>query len=174
MAYPRRLLGEGEEIVLELHPHWKALVLPTVALPVVVFLGFFLYFRIPESRFDTFFRWVVVLAALAAFTVWVVVPFLRWRTTTYVLTSRRLIMRSGILSRQGRDMPLTRVNDASFSHNVVDRILRCGTLVIESAGERGQLVLASVPRVESVQREVYRQVELQTGTTVDAPDDHQA
>src|SRR4051812_7284825 len=169
MAYPRRLLGEDEEIVLELHPRWKALLLPALSVPLVVGLGAYLFAVIPDSRFQNFFRWVVVIAAVLALLFWAIIPFLRWRTTLYVLTNRRLITRSGILSRQGRDMPLTRVNDASFSHGVIDRMLGCGTLVIESAGERGQLVLSSVPRVETVQREVYRQVEAQTGHVIDTP-----
>lgn len=171
MAYPRRLLGEDEEIVHELHPHWKALVLPALSVPVVVFLGFYLYFLLDDTGFQGFLRWLVVVAGVLALLLWAVIPFLRWRTTLYVLTNRRLITRSGILSRQGRDMPLTRVNDASFSHNVIERLLRCGTLVIESAGERGQLVLTDVPNVELVQREVYRQVEAQTGRTVEPPAD---
>jgi uncharacterized membrane protein YdbT with pleckstrin-like domain len=160
------LLGEDEEIVLELHPHWKALVLPGLSVPFVVGLGSYLLAVVPEGRFQGLFRWVIAAAMVLALLFWAVIPFLRWRTTLYVLTTRRLITRSGILSRQGRDMPLTRVNDASFSHGVIDRMLGCGTLVIESAGERGQLVLTAVPRVETVQREVYRQVEMQTGRSV--------
>ena len=172
MAYPRRLLGEDEHIVLELHPHWKALLFPALVLPLVVGIGSFLWFEIPDHhRFSGFGHWAVFVVAVLAVIFWSIVPFLRWRTTLYVLTNRRLITRSGILSRQGRDMPLTRVNDASFSHGVIDRMLGCGTLVIESAGERGQLVLSEVPRVESVQREVYRQVEAQTGRALDGPDE---
>jgi uncharacterized membrane protein YdbT with pleckstrin-like domain len=87
------------------------------------------------------------------------VPYLRWHTTLYVMTTDRIITRSGVLTRTGRDIPLSRVNDVSFSHNIFERMLRCGTLTVESAGERGQLVLADVPRVEQVQRELYRLVD---------------
>jgi uncharacterized membrane protein YdbT with pleckstrin-like domain len=171
MGYPHRLLGEDEDIVLELHPHWKALLLPALALPLVVLIASFLWFEVPDGhRFSSLLRWVVFGAAVLALLFWSLIPFLRWRTALYVLTTRRLITRSGILSRQGRDMPLTRVNDASFSHGVIDRMLGCGTLVIESAGERGQLVLTAVPRVETVQREVYRQVEAQTGRAIEPSD----
>jgi Bacterial PH domain len=61
-----------------------------------------------------------------------------------------------VLSRSGHDMPLTRLNDVSFSHNMIERMLGCGTLVVESAGERGQVVLTDVPKVEQVQRTLYR------------------
>ena len=82
-------------------------------------------------------------------------PFLRWVTTHYVVTTNRIVLREGVLSRAGRDVPLNRVNDVTFSHSVGERLFRSGTLVVESAGERGQVVLADVPRVESVQRTVY-------------------
>ena len=75
------------------------------------------------------------------------------------MTNKRVVVRTGILSRTGRDIPLTRVNDVTFTHNLLERILRCGTLVVESAGERGQVQLTAVPRVEQVQRTLYELVE---------------
>jgi hypothetical protein len=44
----------------------------------------------------------------------------------------------------------------SFDHSVWERMLNCGTLMIESAAENGQLIIENIPDVESVQREVYR------------------
>jgi uncharacterized membrane protein YdbT with pleckstrin-like domain len=78
------------------------------------------------------------------------------------MTTRRVVTRTGVLSRKGRDVPMTRINDVSFSHTVVERIFGSGTLVIESAGERGQIVLSDVPHVEVVQRELYGLVEDET------------
>ena len=78
---------------------------------------------------------VVILAAFA------LKPFLNWFFSTYTVTNRRLITRHGILTRTGRDIPLMRINDVSYEHGLIDRILGCGTLHIESAGERGQVVL---------------------------------
>jgi uncharacterized membrane protein YdbT with pleckstrin-like domain len=75
------------------------------------------------------------------------------------MTTRRVIMRTGVVARNGRDVPLSRVNDVSFSHTMVERLFGSGTLVIESAGDRGQVVLGDVPHVESVQRELYGLVE---------------
>ena len=63
---------------------------------------------------------------------------------------------SGVFNRQGHDMPLTRLNDVSFQHTFWERLLGCGTLVVESAGERGQLTLTDIPKVELVQRTLYR------------------
>ena len=90
--------------------------------------------------------------------VWCVVPLLRWKTTSYELTTRRLRLRQGILSRSGRDFPLIRISDVSFSHGPIDRLLGCGRLVIESAGELGQLVFNEVPNVQQVQSILFQLV----------------
>jgi uncharacterized membrane protein YdbT with pleckstrin-like domain len=159
MGYPQRLLGEDEDVVLDLHPHWKQLVVPVLLVPVVIALATYLWLVLPDNDARTVVRWVIVAVAavlLLRFSLW---PYLVWQTTHYVLTTRRVLIRKGVLARSGRDVPLTRVNDVSFSHSVVERVLRCGTVTIESAGEHGQVVLPDVPRVESVQREVYRRVE---------------
>lgn len=159
MPFPNRLLGDDEQVVLDLHPHWKQLVWPLLLLPLVVGLATYLVFIVPDGSARTPLRWAVIaLAALVLlrFTLW---PFLRWQTTRYVLTNRRVVIRTGVFGRSGRDIPLTRVNDVSFQHTLFERMLRCGTLTIESAGEHGQVVLPEVPRVELVQREVYRTVE---------------
>jgi uncharacterized membrane protein YdbT with pleckstrin-like domain len=155
MAYPRKLLSEDEQPELELHPHWKALVLPVLILLVTVPVATFLAARAPEGDARTPVRVAIVVVALLVLVVGTLMPFLRWVTTHYVVTDRRIITRRGIIARRGRDMPLSRVNDISFSHTVWERILGCGTLVIESAGETGQLTLSSVPHVEHVQRRIY-------------------
>jgi len=100
-----------------------------------------------------------VAVALIVLLRWSLWPYVTWLTTRYVLTNRRVVIRRGVFGRSGRDVPLTRVNDVSFHHSLLDRMLRCGTLTIESAGEHGQVVLPEVPDVELVQREVYRCVE---------------
>lgn len=159
MPFPQRLLGEDEEVVLDMHPHWKRLVVPATLLPIVAGVATYVVFVLPSGSVQTAGRLAVVAVAVAVllrFSVW---PWLRWLTTRYVLTTHRVVIRQGVFARSGRDVPLTRVNDVSFHHSLVDRMLGCGTLTIESAGEHGQVELPEVPRVEQVQREVYRLVE---------------
>lgn len=151
MAYPAKLLGEGETVVLDLHPHWKRLVVPLLVLLVVAAGYGFLLAQVQDGTA----RLVVGGLALLLLLWRVVVPFLRWRTTLFVVTTRRVVVRQGVLSRSGRDVPMSRVNDVTFSHSLLERLLGCGTLVVESAGERGQVVLTEVPRVEQVQRTIY-------------------
>jgi uncharacterized membrane protein YdbT with pleckstrin-like domain len=86
-------------------------------------------------------------------------PFLVWRTTHYLFTNERVLLQQGVLSRDRRDIPLTRINDHAMSQRFVERLLGCGTLTIESAGERGQSVLHDVPQVGKVQTKLYELVE---------------
>lgn len=152
-------MTEDEKIVLDFHPHWTTLLKAVFFLVVAVAIaGAGIYF-FPDWELRTQGRLgiggLAVLFALVSF----VVPFLRWFTTRYVLTNRRFLLRQGILSRSGRDIPLARVNDVSFEHNLVERIFGTGTLTVESGGERGQLVLKNIPQVERVQAELYRLIE---------------
>ena len=159
MPFPSRLLAEDEEVVLDLHPHWKQLVVPLLLIPVVCGVASYVAFILPDDSARTALRWAIAVVAalmLLRFSLW---PYLKWQTTHYVLTTRRVVIRQGVFGRSGRDIPLTRVNDVSFRHTLFERLLRCGTLTIESAGEHGQVVLPEVPQVEMVQREVYKRVE---------------
>lgn len=157
---PRRLLGDGEIVEMAMRPHWKELVRPALVLLIACPAATYLAAVVPDSGAQPWLRLAIAVVAVLVLLRWVVWPFLRWLTTTYVVTDRRLITRVGVIARHGRDMPLSRVNDVTFEHSsIFERMLGCGTLVVESAGERGQLVLRDVPNVEEVQRDVYRLAE---------------
>jgi uncharacterized membrane protein YdbT with pleckstrin-like domain len=157
---PRRLLGDGENVVMAMRPHIKELLVPALVLLVVSPAATYLAAAMPDGDAQGWLRLAVSVVAALILLRWSVWPFLKWLTTSYVVTDRRLITRVGVIARSGRDMPLSRINDVTFEHtNLLERMLGCGTLVVESAGERGQLVLRDVPRVEEVQRDVYRLAE---------------
>src|SRR5450432_2747787 len=148
MAKDSDLLAADEQLVVDTHPHWKALLLPAVAVPVVVGLASWAVFAMGDFSGRGYAQIAVIVVAVLVL-VWVsLLPWLRWRTTRFIVTSRRVVIRSGVVSRTGRDIPLTRVNDVTFTHGLLDRLLGCGTLLIESGGERGQLVVGELPHVE--------------------------
>jgi uncharacterized membrane protein YdbT with pleckstrin-like domain len=156
-------LSDGEEVVLDLHPHWGRLFIPVLVLLLACLLAGFGVALIPKGGGQQIERWILIAIA-AVVVIWrTILPYLRWLTTKYVLTTDRLIIRNGILARHGRDIPLNRINDVSFSETVLERMLRSGTLVVESAGDNGQISLTDVPKVEHVQREVYRMVDQNLG-----------
>src|SRR6516162_3920694 len=150
-------LSAGERTVLILNPHWKTVLWPFVLLVVVVIVAAVLLIVIPHNRLQGAERIAVGAVAIVIAAIWVGVPLVRWKTTTYELTTRRFRLRYGILSRTGRDFPLIRISDVSFSHGLIDRMLGCGRLVIESAGEHGQLVLNEIPGVAKVQARLARE-----------------
>jgi uncharacterized membrane protein YdbT with pleckstrin-like domain len=152
-------LSQGERVVLRLHPHWKTMVRPVLILALVVAAVILTLLLLPPSRDKPVVRLVIGAVAVVVAFIWFVIPFLRWRTTNYELTNRRLRLRFGILSRSGRDFPLIRISDVSFTHGLIDRLLRCGQLIVESAGEHGQLVLTEIPQVERVQAVLFQLVE---------------
>ena len=152
-------LSEGERFVLRLHPHWKTLLRPFCILAVIVAAAIVALIMLPPRSDLAAVRIAIGALALLAVIIWCVVPLLRWKTTSYELTTRRLRLRRGILSRSGRDFPLIRISDVSFSHGLLDRLLGCGRLVVESAGEHGQLVLTEIPQVERVQAALFQLVE---------------
>jgi uncharacterized membrane protein YdbT with pleckstrin-like domain len=152
-------LTEDEHLVLRLHPHWKTLIWPVSVAVLVVAAALIAEVVIPSNSAAPVERLVVAAVAILAVMLWLIVPVLRWRTTTYELTTRRLRVRSGIVTRRGRDIPLARINDVSFEKGLLDRLLGSGRLVVESAGEHGQILLNDIPRVELTQATLFRLVE---------------
>ena len=152
-------LSEGEHLVLKLHQHWKTVLRPLLILAATVLALLFLLLLVPAVRDASGARLGLAAAAVVIVIVFVVGPLLRWRTTSYELTNRRLRLRAGILTRRGRDFPLTRISDVSFAQGVLDRMLGCGRLVVESPGEHGQLVLTEIPHVQDVQATLFQLVE---------------
>jgi uncharacterized membrane protein YdbT with pleckstrin-like domain len=153
------VLTKDEHVVLNLHPHWKALIRPVFVLVLAAAVVAVAAVYLPAAGWATPVLYAIGAVALVAVLVLAFWPWLTWRTTHYVLTNERVIMRHGVISRSGRDIPISRVNDVSFQHGPVERMLGCGTLTIESAGERGQVVLTDIPGVEKVQSVLYELVE---------------
>jgi uncharacterized membrane protein YdbT with pleckstrin-like domain len=159
MAFPESILDDDESVIRNLRPHWRRIAVPVVLVPFVVGVASYGWFALPKDAARPVLRWIILVLALVVLIWWSLRSFLFWFTTRYVVTNRRVLVRSGLLSRTGRDVPLTRVNDVSFSRTVIERMFGSGTLIIESAGDRGQVKLADVPQVEAVQRDIYRLVE---------------
>jgi uncharacterized membrane protein YdbT with pleckstrin-like domain len=154
VGFPESILTSDEEVVLHVRPHWRRLVAPVgwVALVVAAVIAA----AVLWGGTGALWLGVVGLGLLAWLALW---PWLEWRTTHYVFTSERVLLREGVLARHGRDIPLARINDVSFSHSLLERMLGSGTMTIESAGERGQVVLTDLPRVEHTQSVLYELVE---------------
>lgn len=159
MSYPQRLLADGEEVVRDLRPHGKVLVPPALLVLLVAGGSAYGEAAMPAGRFQAAGRVALVVLAVGLLLRYAVVPYLRWLSTHFVLTTHRVVIRTGVLRRRGRDVPLSRINDVTFDRTVLERAFGSGTLMVESAGERGMVTMRDVPRVEEVQREIYQLAE---------------
>jgi uncharacterized membrane protein YdbT with pleckstrin-like domain len=161
MPFPRQLLADHEEVVFDLKPHWVAVipsVLWTIAGLIVLFGGYWAAEQIFEKD-PGGAKAVVGAVVTIAWIFLAVVPFLRWRFTLFVLTTDRLITRSGIIAKHSKEIPLERVNDVTFSQSILERIVGAGDLLVESAGERGQTKIGNVRKPEEVQLMIYKEIE---------------
>lgn len=151
MAWPDRVLGEDEELVLALHPHGRALAGPVLALVLLLGAGGFLLAELPP---DPAVRWGLAAVVALLLLRLCVVPWLRWRGARLVLTDERLLLRAGVLRSTVRELPLDDVVDVSTERGPLDRLLGSGTLVLSTVdGE--PVVLPAVPDVGGVQRQVW-------------------
>lgn len=160
MAYDPKHLSEGETIEREFRPHWRLLAFPIMWEVLGLALIISLHTWLPPD--DPVVDWTITGLVVLAL-VWLsALPFIRWWFTTYVLTSERLITRSGFLSRQGIEIPLESINNVHFNQNVLERILKSGDLLVESAGESGQSGFNDIPDPEGFQGLLYRMREART------------
>jgi len=159
MAYPHRLLTDGEAVVREFRPHWRLLVIPVfwALLGLAIVVATWKYAPANEVL-----DWIVTGLVAAVSLRQVFYPFISWWFTSYVLTSERLIRRSGILSRAGLEIPLENINDVRFSQSILERVLRSGDVLVESAGEKGQSRFADIPEPEDFHSLIYKVRELRT------------
>jgi uncharacterized membrane protein YdbT with pleckstrin-like domain len=151
VPFPRKFLNDGEDVVLDLHPHWWYFVKPVATL-VVLLVG-----AIFARNIDYL---PLVLLGLAAVNVgWLGLRYLKWASSNFVLTTDRLIDRQGILRKHVREIPLERINDLSITQSFFERLIGAGDVMIESAGERGQEPFADLPKPQAVQNAIYTEIE---------------
>jgi len=158
MGFPRELLSNDEEIVVDMHPHWWTLVPISTLLAVVVIGGLAVLVAAGSGIFWLIARLivaVVVIATLMAFGS----RYAKWSTTEFVVTTERVISRSGVVSKNGIEIPLDRINTVFFEQQAFERLLGSGDLGIESAGEGGRQTFTNIRKPSMVQAEIYAQKE---------------
>jgi uncharacterized membrane protein YdbT with pleckstrin-like domain len=160
MGLPDHYLTEGEQVVLSFHPHWKRLILPFLAFIVVVAAAGAAIVLIPgDYEYAGIARIAVAVVAVVALALWSLIPYLRWVTTSYTLTSHRFAISTGVLNKSDDDIPLAKVNTVSSDQRFVERLLGCGTLRVESASEKGEIDYQDIPKIQLVRQELFRLVE---------------
>jgi membrane protein YdbS with pleckstrin-like domain len=150
VAISKRLLNDGERLILSCRQHPKALFGPLFLLVLLLAIGTLIQVAISWEVARLIVWALVLIGAL----LWFVVPLVEWLATVYGFTDRRIITRHGILTRRGHDIPLARVSDIELEINLMDRPFGCGSLLVSDASTNGTTRLNDIPQVEKVQREL--------------------
>lgn len=148
VGLPSKHLGADEVEILHLRTHGKALVGPVLVLLVTAVLVGVAVAAAPPG-WQPWASWSLFGLGGVVVLGWAVLPYLRWLTTTYTLTDRRIITRRGILNKTGHDLPLSRINNVAYERSLLDRVLGCGTLQLTTAAE-APVCLHDIPDVERV------------------------
>jgi membrane protein YdbS with pleckstrin-like domain len=154
MPFPARLLTDGEEVVVDVRPHWWYLAGPVLVLGAVIVGAISAAVLAAPSWLD----WVAI-AALALAVMWLVGRYIRWASTSLVVTNRRLISRSGIFVRTSREIPLLALTDISFRQTLLERVIGAGDVLLESAGRQGHEVFPDLPRPARIQQAIVVQLD---------------
>ncbi|KAA0022631.1 PH domain-containing protein [Antrihabitans cavernicola] len=160
MGYPEDALADDEELLLHRHPHWKMLFVPALVFIVATAIAGFLL-GVVQARIDGNSRSILLIAVAVLWAIVVawrcLVPLIRWKATHFIVTDRRVLIRKGVLTHTGIDIPMGRISNVQFRHGLFDRMLGTGTLIIGSASE-DPLEFDEVPQVERVHSLLYHQV----------------
>jgi uncharacterized membrane protein YdbT with pleckstrin-like domain len=160
VPYPEKILADDEQVVERLHPHWITLVPATLWFIVICAAGGVGIAFAPDKGTARLVVLILIIVVGVVLLTWLALsPWIRWRTTHYIFTTHRVLIRRGVFTHTGRDIALQRINDVGFEQSLWDRMVRAGTLTIESAGEHGQEQLANVPRSDQQQQTLNRLIE---------------
>jgi uncharacterized membrane protein YdbT with pleckstrin-like domain len=133
VAYSR-YLAHGERIVTMVRRHPLVLIRPFFIAVGAIFgailLGALLSPNQSADIFDTVLS-IVALFFLFRFgwAVW------EWRVDKIIVTDRRLLEVSGLLTRKVASMPLEKMTDLTYSRSIGGRLFGYGRIGVESAGQ---------------------------------------
>jgi membrane protein YdbS with pleckstrin-like domain len=108
---------------------------------------------------DSWLKWLVLILIVAS-AIWLLVRYVRWGTTNFVITSDRVIFRHGVIGKRGTEIPLERVNAVHFNQGVFERMIGAGDLLIESGADEGSSRFTDVRNPDRVQNLIHSQMEL--------------
>lgn len=158
MPYPKKLLNPYETVAVDLHPHWWYFAEAAAALVGAIIAGAAVLVFLDEGTPRDVLG-VAALVAIVLSALWLVVRYLKWVTTNFVITSDRLIFNEGIFAKRGIEIPLERVNNVNFSQGFFERIIGAGDLLIESGGEAGQQRFTDVRNPQLVKNKIHAEME---------------
>ena len=155
MGFDPKLLNNNEEVLLDVRPHWW-FITPQVALVLLTIIVTVVAAVLGAPTIVLYILGVGILVALLNLA-W---RYVNWSGVNFVVTTDRLIFRSGVFSKAGIEIPLERINTVFFNTTLFERAVGSGDLTVESAGEGGQQNFDNVRKPQLIQQEIYRAMEM--------------
>ena len=134
MSYVKQLIGENESVVRASHDHWITL-LPTAVvdtLVIIVIVGLSTAFITTEHP-EAWYGLLLLLVPVGQF----LIRLWMWANRQYVVTTRRILQVSGILSKRVSDTSLDKINDIVMEQSALGRVLGYGDIEIITGTESG-------------------------------------
>ena len=158
----------GENLIIKTHQHWivlvKQLLIPVALLIAIAAADILL----SASAVSSGIKQLATLAVVAFALLWLIVVWIRWRSTAYTLTDQRIRIESGVFSRMSKIVPIDRIQDCTTRQPLVGRIFGYGLVEVDSAGDQGPEVLSHVPHPARWRDEVFVQGERRRGGSAPA------
>jgi uncharacterized membrane protein YdbT with pleckstrin-like domain len=157
VAYPRKLLNPGEEIVLDTRPNWSLLAGPViVGLLLIAILIVILVMT--SQNLSGWFGWLFLVLFVGDLC-YIAARFITWRSANLVVTTQRVVYRHGVFRRESREIPIESIQDVSYRQTIFERMVGAGALTIESAGRQGQEPFPDVSRPAKLQSTINQLIE---------------
>ncbi|MGO8871700.1 MAG: PH domain-containing protein [Acidimicrobiales bacterium] len=160
MAVPRLQLLPGEQVLIDVRPHWSFITGPLVVSLVVIAVGVTLDVGVPHTSVRL--HWVEGLV-VAVPCVWLLVRVVQWRTTRLVLTPFRIIELWGVVSRHRSETRLAEIVTVVAVQSLPRRIMGTGRLELELRGEDEVRWLDDVRKPDVLRRVINRRLQPHPG-----------
>jgi len=148
-------LGPGEQVVFEGHPSWRAILGFYIKgiLIVAVIVALFALIGDPSTA-------LLTLLLIGGSAIVVLVGFLRRVATIYTITTRRLHIKHGLISRDVQETKIERVQDVSYRQSLYQRLMQIGDIDFDTAAtDAAGFVFAGVAQPEEVVDRVHHATE---------------
>ena len=159
MAYAEKNLAPGETILYRARYHWVFYGFSIVVLVLAAALGLASLRATQQQAGDEIGRPLAWIAA--AFVVIALIAFLarRFRANLdeFVVTNRRVIRKVGLVAREIQHAPLEKIQDVTIEQGILGRMLGYGTVVVETASEKGMLVFPAIASPERMRTHIWGQ-----------------
>ena len=120
-------LHPGEQVVFEGHPSWRGLLSFYIG-------GFFAVAAVGVIAGLIWGFWLGLVVGAVLLALLLVVGFVKRMATTYMVSTQRLYIRRGLLSKRMQQTRIDRVQNVNTAQSLRDRLLRVGTVDFDTAG----------------------------------------